>query len=306
MKIHIKIQIFIIVIIITLILLFSILPTIFYIFFFHNIPISENPSDWGVFGDYIGGLSNPIIAFFNLIATIFIAIYLVKIENRRHDDSIHSPVKPYFTIKDGMFYSADISAISNYLESYYYDYEPPTLPADQYDYKNKVFHLLLSNKGLGIATDVEVIFEVSLEELRDKLIKATPLVTSAVSEIRVDEYGRSYVIFSVDAEEHFKYKILFCKIFAKETKYIGVVNLDETVKVNLPNDILTAFKFIHFFSNISKENIEFPVFTVNIKYKNIYNKEIQSKKRIGLLHLYNHISHSVFRLVHEQIPADEN
>lgn len=37
-----------------------------YIITFHHHSISESPSDWGVFGDYIGGVLNPLISFVTL------------------------------------------------------------------------------------------------------------------------------------------------------------------------------------------------------------------------------------------------
>lgn len=41
-----------------------------YFLFFHSLSISSNPSDWGPFGDFIGGLTNPIISFFSLVALL--------------------------------------------------------------------------------------------------------------------------------------------------------------------------------------------------------------------------------------------
>lgn len=43
---------------------------VFYILTFHAKPISGEPSDWGLFGDYIGGVLNPFFAFMALIALI--------------------------------------------------------------------------------------------------------------------------------------------------------------------------------------------------------------------------------------------
>ncbi len=42
-----------------------------YLWKFHNAPISDQPADWGVLGDYFGGILNPIISFTALI-------YLIK------------------------------------------------------------------------------------------------------------------------------------------------------------------------------------------------------------------------------------
>jgi len=42
-----------------------------YILNFHNLPISQETGNWGTFGDYIGGILNPLISFTALL-------YLIK------------------------------------------------------------------------------------------------------------------------------------------------------------------------------------------------------------------------------------
>jgi len=67
---------------ITFVILASIIAIIvfgFYIYDFGELPRSDNNAAWGAFGDYIGGLLNPIIAFFALIA-LLLAIYIQKVE----------------------------------------------------------------------------------------------------------------------------------------------------------------------------------------------------------------------------------
>ncbi len=41
-----------------------------YIFTFHKLPLNENPAAWGSFGDYMGGLLNPIISLFTLVVAV--------------------------------------------------------------------------------------------------------------------------------------------------------------------------------------------------------------------------------------------
>ncbi len=50
--------------------------------FFDN-PISIKPSDWGVFGDYFGGILNPLIGIGNLLALIYISMFISTIEGNR-------------------------------------------------------------------------------------------------------------------------------------------------------------------------------------------------------------------------------
>lgn len=50
-----------------------------YCFQFRGLPFSENADKWGVFGDYIGGLLNPIVSF----ATLLVAIAVLRLQ--RHE-----------------------------------------------------------------------------------------------------------------------------------------------------------------------------------------------------------------------------
>lgn len=59
-----------------------------YIINFRNIPISDQTSDWGSFGDYFGGILNPLIGLINLAALIYIAYIVEKAEAKRNDDSL--------------------------------------------------------------------------------------------------------------------------------------------------------------------------------------------------------------------------
>lgn len=59
-------------------------PLILYIITFYGQSISKDPANWGQFGDYVGGVLNPIIAVMNLIVLIFISIYLSKLDSHRH------------------------------------------------------------------------------------------------------------------------------------------------------------------------------------------------------------------------------
>ena len=48
-------------------ILLIVVPTIGYIINFWGTSISKNSSDWGTFGDYFGGILNPVIGITNII-----------------------------------------------------------------------------------------------------------------------------------------------------------------------------------------------------------------------------------------------
>ncbi len=50
-----------------------------YIFYFWNCPISDNPTDWGVFGDFIGGVYSIIVT----ILAVYLASALTKRDHKK-------------------------------------------------------------------------------------------------------------------------------------------------------------------------------------------------------------------------------
>jgi hypothetical protein len=68
---------------ITINLLLVLLVVFFYICNFKNQDISDKSSDWGTFGDYIGGILNPLIGIMNLVVLIFISFLISDIESKR-------------------------------------------------------------------------------------------------------------------------------------------------------------------------------------------------------------------------------
>ena len=171
-------------------------PIYFYVKDFHQFSRSTNPSDWGTFGDYFGGILNPIISFFTLLVTIFIAVYINKIERRNHEEMVHTPVKPFFTIESSDFFSSDLSLIGPSLDEDFYDYTPPNAPTRPHDYFQKQFYLKVSNKGLGIANEVSVTFEFDLDKLKSRIVIDDPKLKITTTDIKVDEDGREALLSS--------------------------------------------------------------------------------------------------------------
>ena len=65
----------------------AVIAIVFFFYFLnfnYNYNLSSNQSDWGTFGDFIGGTLNPILSFFSLIALLFtIALQSKELESTR-------------------------------------------------------------------------------------------------------------------------------------------------------------------------------------------------------------------------------
>jgi len=60
--------------------------------------ISDDPERWGQFGDYFGGLLNPLISFLNLIVLTYLSLRLVKEDDQRSQWTLMELARPYAQI----------------------------------------------------------------------------------------------------------------------------------------------------------------------------------------------------------------
>lgn len=65
-----------------------------YIYNFCGRSVSDNPEQWGQFGDYLGGILNPIISLINLVVLTYISISISRIEDRRNQWTLQELARP--------------------------------------------------------------------------------------------------------------------------------------------------------------------------------------------------------------------
>ncbi|SEL62355.1 hypothetical protein SAMN04488505_102702 [Chitinophaga rupis] len=275
-------------------------PIYYYVHDFHDLPRSSDPADWGTFGDYFGGILNPVISLLTLIITIIIAVNISKIEQRNHDETVHSPVKPLFTIDTGEFFSSNISRNGLTVERDFYDYDPPQQPAGPHDYLSKGFYLKVFNKGLGIATDVNVTFQLDLEALKSLVIINVPQIKVTASDLRTDEDGRKFIVLDIQST-HFNYHG-FSKIWAWERYGLGPVDKAEEIEATVPGQIMSAFQLYNLVRKLRPGPVDdYPAIFVTFNFKNIHGKQLSTKFRVGLFHVHDHPQYSMFRILQQQI-----
>lgn len=59
-----------------------------YFFNFSEFPISKDTQVWGSFGDYYGGILNPILSILNLGVLVYITFQISDIDNRRTEQEL--------------------------------------------------------------------------------------------------------------------------------------------------------------------------------------------------------------------------
>lgn len=271
-------------------------PIVFYIINFHENEPSKNPADWGVFGDYLGGTLNPIISFLTLIITVVIAVNISGLEKRNHDESVHNPIKPFFIINNLDFFSADVSRFPFKIGQNFYSYSPPTHHATPYEYINKVFFLQVENKGLGLATELQVTYIVDLIQLKQLLEFDNPELQITVSDILIRPDGRKFINVNL---RHATLKSTFI-IFESETIAIGVVDKGEKTELRVPSLLMKCFE-IHNYLQEFKSGADFPLLSLMFQYKNINGKLLNSNFEVALLHLQDQTNYSVYRVGSRQL-----
>jgi hypothetical protein len=62
-------------------LIFTMIPAFIYMINFKGLYISDLSSDWGTFGDFIGGITNPIIGIVNVLVLVYLTLKISEIDN---------------------------------------------------------------------------------------------------------------------------------------------------------------------------------------------------------------------------------
>jgi hypothetical protein len=65
--------------------LIAIMPIILYLYKFGDGTLSTEKDEWGTFGDFVGGVLNPLISLLTLSVTVYIAITFNEYEMRRDE-----------------------------------------------------------------------------------------------------------------------------------------------------------------------------------------------------------------------------
>jgi hypothetical protein len=130
-------------------------PVYYYVTTFKNTGLSRYPADWGVFGDYFGGILNPIVSLLTLFATGYIA-YIVYLRDATTSRlAIEMTYKPDLVIEAPTFQVYSRSNKS-FMIPYEFSYERLGLDHISNYLKSTGFHVNLFNIGHGPAKAVKV------------------------------------------------------------------------------------------------------------------------------------------------------
>src|SRR5205823_1619314 len=78
-------------------------PIGIYVVHFHGQPLSDNPADWGVLGDYFAGTIGTLLGLVNLWVVIYIALLIHRLESQREQSTTEKLARPYCLLHAGDF-----------------------------------------------------------------------------------------------------------------------------------------------------------------------------------------------------------
>lgn len=249
------------------------LPIAFYVYRFSATEISSSPSDWGSFGDYIGGLINPIISLATLIVTIFIALFLSKLDDRRSSLAIETTYKPELIIeeKDFLVYSRKLDSLLIPCE---FSYERKDFNYVSNLNSSSNFSLNVYNIGLGPTKKVSIKYIFDLQEVV-KIINDYTLVDSQKEFITMEFLPTKTMNLIINYPSGKSYQNVD---FQNTTRLNHLLNvaIDATpYQLGIPNYILDCYCALLFNSwqvISNKKFPEFPSVSVEMSYSDIGNK----------------------------------
>ncbi|GEO02916.1 hypothetical protein AAE02nite_05800 [Adhaeribacter aerolatus] len=72
----------------TFLVVLPLIPIFIYLLNFFDTSLSDNPSDWGTFGDFFGGILNSYFSLLTLLITIYIAYEISNLEEKRNERNL--------------------------------------------------------------------------------------------------------------------------------------------------------------------------------------------------------------------------
>lgn len=159
-----------------------IFSVVIYTIIFYDTPVSNNTQDWGAFGDYLGGILNPIIGIVNLVVLVYISVTIENTEERRHRNNLDSQRKmSLYTIK----YDS-LREVSNLLHKI----QPEFVQSEE---KSELKILLLNNELRAFVNRNSYLFEnidssTNYQKLSES-IKKLSIISGQyyISEYKLDE-----------------------------------------------------------------------------------------------------------------------
>lgn len=284
------------------------LPVYYYWHDFHNNSRSTNPSDWGTFGDFFGGILNPIISFLTLVVTVVIALELKKIEDKNREREISASYQPQIVLEHSTFYT--------YPGKHYALKKPTEFSIERkgVEYESDLhspnsFGVDVYNIGLGAAKDVEFTFSTEVTPMLELIADMSKSIPHDKRiEITLTK-GKRYDNISINYPAYMGMSAPVMFLTTEPIKLTHILNvsvLDKSFLLRLPHFYLELYTVYQYtFHELMQVNVterrDFPPMGVNIKYFDIGMKSFEKNFKISLLLSHGWVREFVNALMVEEI-----
>ncbi len=258
---------------------------------FHSLNRSGNPNDWGTFGDFIGGILNPIISFLTLIVSIIIALELKKIEERNRDREIQASYFPQLVFESSIFYTYAGEKVG-LLKPVEFSHI-----SKGYSYKSdltfpNIFGVDLYNIGLGPAKNIEITFRSDIYKLVAMIQEMSQEIDSEkVINVGISK-GKKQIMLEVEYPKLMNIGRSMFMISDQKIKISHLLNVtvsSQPFYLKLPHFLLelyTIYQYTwHEYLHSSKEKLDasdfIPVY-LNVKFEDIGTNNFQKNFMIQI------------------------
>jgi hypothetical protein len=209
-----------------------------YWLYFGNADISKAPADWGPFGDFIGGVTNPIISFFALLSLLLTLVVQSKqLEAAREEvDRTRKAAEEQMTHLRKEAKKADVFRTIEVLESRLEKlYREPIVILSDGQLEQWELYLLLSHAMPEVLKKVPALTDLGLPAHRNDYLRTKATLTQLHVTLVKLSMQLSFLAHIEDGDEiSFFYEptISFMAAKLKEIGYLPSPD-DATIEINL-------------------------------------------------------------------------
>jgi uncharacterized membrane protein len=269
---------------ITISIVAILIPIGFYIYDFGGRPRSENPAEWGTFGDFFGGILNPIISMLTLIVTVIIAIELKKIEDKNSDRAISASYQPQLVMENTRFYIYTSSKYNGLMPVEF------SIVRKQDGYMSQListnfFGIDVYNIGLGAAKLVEFKFKFELDEALTGL-KTMNNSLSNEDVIDISIHSNKSLAIKIKYPSMMKMGDIGVTTFGLTqniTHLLSVSDSNKPYNLKFPKYILEMYNcYLYTWIKAKQETPDFPTISIDAIFHDIENRKFEKKFSINL------------------------
>ncbi len=270
---------------IILLLVVLLIPIGVYVNKFWNNELSDNKGDWGTFGDFVGGLLNPVISVLTLALTAVIAIMLHSRDKKRQDDEAKRNVQPELvTNLQKVFYcnSSDLDGVPYPLSFSYEDYERKTSQPSSYI----PFYIPIYNIGHRTAKNISFRFTMDFDRIV-ALFQGLNNNSTYAGKINLkdSENTQLYGQLQFRLKKHIDDILLIKENISSISHIFNAEISNQPYHLDIPSqflDLYQAYVFLNYHQEKPHQKFDFPPISLTIDYEDIYGTTYKYELAIRL------------------------